>query len=91
MIVVQAGSFTMGSPSDEPERRSDEAQVLVTILSHSQLATAPSRLMNGMHASPTGAAAVISRPIKVGGAVGVQRQHFVRGGSVRAQCRPPST
>jgi formylglycine-generating enzyme required for sulfatase activity len=31
MIVVPAGSFTMGSPSSEPERGDDEAQVRVTI------------------------------------------------------------
>lgn len=31
MVVVPAGSFTMGSPADEPERRSDEVQVPITI------------------------------------------------------------
>jgi formylglycine-generating enzyme required for sulfatase activity len=31
MIVVPAGSFTMGSPSNEPEREKDEDQVRVTI------------------------------------------------------------
>ena len=31
MVVVPAGSFTMGSPTDEPERYSDEDQVQVTI------------------------------------------------------------
>jgi formylglycine-generating enzyme required for sulfatase activity len=31
MIVVPSGSFTMGSPSNEPERYDDEAQVRVTI------------------------------------------------------------
>jgi formylglycine-generating enzyme required for sulfatase activity len=31
MIVVPAGGFTMGSPSDEFGRRGDETQVLVTI------------------------------------------------------------
>jgi formylglycine-generating enzyme required for sulfatase activity len=31
MIVVPAGSFTMGSPSDEPERQENEDQVRVTI------------------------------------------------------------
>ena len=31
MVVVPAGSFTMGSPSTEPQRNSDEAQVRVSI------------------------------------------------------------
>jgi formylglycine-generating enzyme required for sulfatase activity len=31
MVVVPAGSFTMGSPPNEPERDGDEAQIRVTI------------------------------------------------------------
>jgi hypothetical protein len=31
MVVIPAGSFTMGSPNNEPERFDDEAQVRVTI------------------------------------------------------------
>jgi formylglycine-generating enzyme required for sulfatase activity len=31
MVVVPAGSFTMGSPANEPQRSSDEAQVRVSI------------------------------------------------------------
>jgi formylglycine-generating enzyme required for sulfatase activity len=31
MVVVQSGSFVMGSPADEPERRENEPQVRVTI------------------------------------------------------------
>jgi formylglycine-generating enzyme required for sulfatase activity len=31
MIIVPSGNFTMGSPSDEPDRSIGEAQVAVTI------------------------------------------------------------
>jgi formylglycine-generating enzyme required for sulfatase activity len=31
MVVVPSGSFTMGSPTNEPQRRDDEVQVRVTI------------------------------------------------------------
>jgi formylglycine-generating enzyme required for sulfatase activity len=31
MVVVPAGNFKMGSPADEPERDTEEAQVRVTI------------------------------------------------------------
>jgi clan AA aspartic protease (TIGR02281 family) len=33
MVVIPSGSFTMGSPGDEPERRSDEVNVSVSIAS----------------------------------------------------------
>ena len=31
MVVVPAGSFVMGSPADEPERRENEPQVRISI------------------------------------------------------------
>src|SRR4051812_9220144 len=41
LIVLPAGSFTMGSPADEPERDTDEPQQRITIKSSFAIATTP--------------------------------------------------
>jgi formylglycine-generating enzyme required for sulfatase activity len=67
MVAIPAGSFTMGSPSDEPQRNSDEGPQHTVNVAAFEMASTNSASTNGMPAWPT-AAATTGRVTKAGAA-----------------------
>jgi hypothetical protein len=67
MVVMPAGTFTMGSPDSEKDREDNESpQRSVTFATCLRWVDSQSRLMNGMPALPMGVAAGTARQTTAG-------------------------